>query len=75
MSGIRKKDFWTAENFEQLVNSVKELLWYLSPHVQKLAAQSFHVSGNFKPLSILTNPMRQGHKVPDIIPWLPWLSD
>lgn len=68
MSGIRRKDFWTAENFEQLVNSVKELLWYLSPHVQKLAAQSLHVSGNFKPISILTNPMRQGHKVPDIIP-------
>ena len=53
-------------NFELLVNSAKELLWYLSPHVEKLAAQSLHLPATFRPLSKLNNPKRHGHKVPDI---------
>ena len=63
ITGMRVRDL---ANFELLVNSAKELLWYLSPHVEKLAAQSLHLPATFRPLSKLNNPKRHGHKVPDI---------
>ena len=53
-------------DFELLVNSAKELYWYLSPHVEKLRARSLHLPDTFKPLSSLNNPKRHGHKVSDI---------
>ena len=37
ITGVKRRDL---ENFEQLSNSFKELLWYLSPHIKKLSAHS-----------------------------------
>ena len=53
-------------NFEILVNFAKELFWYLSPHVENLAARSLHLPATFRPLSKLNNTKRHGHKVPGI---------
>ena len=63
ITGVRVRDL---ANFEFLVNSAKELFWYLSPHVEKLATRSFYLPATFRPLSKLNNPKRHGHKVPDI---------
>ena len=38
ITGVRVRDL---ANFELLVNSATELMWYLSPHVEKLAARAF----------------------------------
>ena len=63
ITGVRVRDL---ANFELLVNSAKELFWYLSPHVEKLATRSLYLPATFRPLSKLNNPTRHGHKVPDI---------
>ena len=63
ITNVRNKDL---EDFEHLVNSFKELLWYLSPHIEKLAARSLHLPKTLKPLTKLNNPKRHGHKVQDI---------
>ena len=60
ITGVRVRDLG---NFELLVNSATELMWYLSPHVEKLAARSLHLPATFRPLSKLNNPKRHGHKV------------
>ena len=63
ITGVRVRDL---ANFELLVNSAKELFWYLSPHVEKLATRSLYLPATFRPLSKLNKPKRHGHKVPDI---------
>ena len=53
ITGVRVRDL---ANFEFLVNSAKEVFWYLSPHVEKLATRSLCLPATFRPLSKLNNP-------------------
>ena len=63
ITGVRVRNF---ANFQLLVNFAEERFWYLSPHVQKLAARNLHLPATFRPLSKLNNLKRHGHKVPHI---------
>ena len=63
ITGVKWRDF---ENFEQLSNSFKELLWYLSPHLKKLSARSPNICDILKPLALLNDPTRHAHKVGNI---------
>ena len=63
ITGVKWRDF---ENFEQLSNSFKELLWYLSPHLKKLSARSLNICDILKPLALLNDPTRHAHKVGNI---------
>ena len=63
ITGVKRRDL---ENFEQLSNSFKELLWYLSPHLKKLSARSLNICDILKPLALLNDPTRHAHKVGNI---------
>ena len=63
ITGVKRRDL---ENFEQLSNSFKELLWYLSPHLKKLSAHSLNICDILNPLALLNDPTRHAHKVVNI---------
>ena len=63
ITGVGVRDL---ANFELLLNSAKERFWYLSPHVEKLAARSLHLAATFRILNKLNNPKRHGRKALDI---------
>ena len=50
ITGVKRRDL---ESFEQLSNSLKELLWYLSPHLRKLSARSLNICDILKLLALL----------------------
>ena len=50
INGVKRRDL---ENFEQLSNSLEELLWYLSPHLRKLSARSLNICDILKLLALL----------------------
>ena len=63
ITGVKRRDL---ENFEQLSNSFKELLWYLSPHLKKLSARSRNICDTLKTLALLNDPTRYAHKVENV---------
>ena len=63
ITDVRNKDL---EDFEHSVSSFKGLLWCLSPHIEKLAGQSLHLTNALQLLSKSNNPQRHRHKVQDI---------
>ena len=62
-SGVRRIDL---ENYEYLLLSVKELLWYISPHTEKFLSKCAALPKPLLKLSELNNPKRHGHKIQNI---------
>ena len=62
-SGVRCTDL---EHYEHLLLSVKELLWYISPHVEKFQSKHANLPKPFLNLCEFNNPKRYGHKVSEI---------
>ena len=63
MSGVQRSDL---EPFTSFVKSVRDIIWYISPHTIKFHSNGCGVPQLFSKCCLLNNPKRHGHKVENL---------